>query len=269
MSLLSNDLIAMDNPGPFIHNLILNVCILTNYSMSKYNTVLNDSTRFDLAATSDYGVLYGSFDDAAVGDNGILNICSLKILSRAGIVGSGVDWPFRIEQSLSSLDIDQREVCIVITVKVSDRCKVSSVCNTTDIQISKRSCYDLRQSVHGRDLFGFFDEVNEKLFVHDIGIHEDIAFLSTSAVLFDGFDTFLLVQVQDIAVQKRFSCVINGMLQKRNVRTGINMCLKKFTVVCSVYHVSRSDDHIGFMHTLDEFKVFSESCDICIVYIVL
>ena len=59
------------------------------------------------------------------------------------------------------------------------------------------------------------------------------------------------------------------MIQKRNVRTGINMCLKKFTVVCSVYHVSRSDDHIGFMHTLDEFKVFSESCDICIVYIVL
>lgn len=103
MSLLSNDLIAMDNPGPFIHNLILNVCILTNYSMSKYNTVLNDSTRFDLAATSDYGVLYGSFDDAAVGDNGILNICSLKILSRAGIVGSGVDWPFRIEQSSAVL----------------------------------------------------------------------------------------------------------------------------------------------------------------------
>lgn len=54
MSFLSNDLIAMDNPGPFIHNLILNVCILTNNSMSKYNTVLNYSTRFDLAATSDY-----------------------------------------------------------------------------------------------------------------------------------------------------------------------------------------------------------------------
>ena len=30
------------------------------------------------------------------------------------------------------------------------------------------------------------------------------------------------------------------------------MCLKKFTVVCSVYHVRRSDDHIWFMHTLDE-----------------
>lgn len=49
MSFLSNDLIAMDNPGPFIHNLIFDVCILANYSMSKYNTVLNDSTRFDLA----------------------------------------------------------------------------------------------------------------------------------------------------------------------------------------------------------------------------
>ena len=75
MSFLSNDLIAVDNPGPFIHNLILNVCILTNNSMSKYNTVLNYSTRFDLAATSDYGVLYSSLDDAAVGNNGILNIC--------------------------------------------------------------------------------------------------------------------------------------------------------------------------------------------------
>ena len=80
------------------------MCILTNNSMSKYNTVLNYSTRFNLAATSDYGVLYSSFDQAAVGNNGILNICSLKILSRAGVVGSGVDRPFRIEQSISSLD---------------------------------------------------------------------------------------------------------------------------------------------------------------------
>ncbi len=56
VSLLSNNLIAVNNLGPFIHNLILEMCILADNSMSKYNTVLNHGTWFDLAATSDYGV---------------------------------------------------------------------------------------------------------------------------------------------------------------------------------------------------------------------
>ena len=89
VSLLSNNLIAVNNLGPFIHNLILKMCILADNSMSKYNTVLNHGTWFDLAATSDNRILYSSLDQTSVGDNRILNICSLKILSRAGVVGSG------------------------------------------------------------------------------------------------------------------------------------------------------------------------------------
>ena len=88
VSLLSNNLIAVNNLGPFIHNLILEMCILADNSMSKYNTVLNHGTWFDLAATSDNRILYSSLDQTSVGDNRILNICSLKILSRAGVVGS-------------------------------------------------------------------------------------------------------------------------------------------------------------------------------------
>ena len=110
VSLLSNNLIAVNNLGPFIHNLILEMCILADNSMSKYNTVLNHGTWFDLAATSDNRILYSSLDQTSVGDNRILNICSLKILSRAGVVGSGIDRPFRIEQGICCLEVNQREM---------------------------------------------------------------------------------------------------------------------------------------------------------------
>ena len=245
------------------------MCILADNSMSKYNTVLNHGTWFNLAATSDNRILYSSLDQTSVGDNRILNICSLKILSRAGVVGSGIDRPFRIEQSVCCLEVDQRDVCVVVAVEICDRSKVTSVGNTTDIKFSGTGVYDLGKSVHGRNLFGFLDQLNKKLFLHNVSVHEDITFLSTSAVLLDGFETFLLIQVQNITVNERFSCIINGMIQKSNICFRIDMCLQKFTVILCIYHIGRCNDNIWLMHTLYEFKVFCKSSDICIIYIIL
>ena len=118
MSFFCDDLIAVDDLGPFIHYLIFKMSILADNSMRQYNAVFNDSTGFDLASTSDNGIFDCSFDQTAIGDNRILDRCTFQILGRAGIVGFGINWPFRIEQSFCSFDVDQRDICVVITVKV-------------------------------------------------------------------------------------------------------------------------------------------------------
>ena len=115
MSFFCDDLIAVDDLGPFIHYLIFKMSILADNSMRQYNAVFNDSTGFDLASTSDNGIFDCSFDQTAIGDNRILDRCTFQILGRAGIVGFGINWPFRIEQSFCSFDVDQRDICVVIT----------------------------------------------------------------------------------------------------------------------------------------------------------
>lgn len=129
------------------------MCILADNSMSKYNTVLNHGTWFDLAATSDNRILYSSLYQTSVGDNRILNICSLKILSRAGVVGSGIDRPFRIEQGICCLEVNQRDVCVVVAVEICDRSKVTSVGNTTDIKLSSTGVYKPGQECTWEEIF--------------------------------------------------------------------------------------------------------------------
>ena len=123
MSFFCDDLIAVDDLGPFIHYLIFKMSILADNSMRQYNAVFNDSTGFDLASTSDNGVFDCSFDQTAIGDNRILDRCTFQILSRAGIIGSGINWPFRIEQCICCLEVDQRDICIVVAVEICNRSK--------------------------------------------------------------------------------------------------------------------------------------------------
>ena len=82
---------------------------------------------------------------------------------------------------------------------------------------------------------GFFDKLNEKLFFHNVSIHEDVAFLSASTVLFDGFNTFLFIQVQNITVDKFFSCVIYRLIQKSDICFRINVCLKELGCNSAAY----------------------------------
>ena len=177
--------------------------------MGKDHTVLDNSTWFDLAATPDYTIFNSTFDEATIGNNRIFNVCSVKILCRAGVSGSGVDGPVIAEQSFCCFDVDERDVCIIITLEVCKRCKITSVCNTSDIQILGRCIDDLWKSIHGRNFSCLTNKFNEELFLHNIGIHENIALLSTSTIQLNRFNTFLFVQVQDITVQERFSCVID------------------------------------------------------------
>ena len=79
MSFFCDDLIAVDDLGPFIHYLIFKMSILADNSMRQYNAVFNDSTGFDLASTSDNGIFDCSFDQTAIGDNRILDRCTFQI----------------------------------------------------------------------------------------------------------------------------------------------------------------------------------------------
>ena len=117
MSFFCDDLIAVDDLGPFIHYLIFKMSILADNSMRQYNAVFNDSTGFDLASTSDNGIFDCSFDQTAIGDNRILDRCTFQILSGEGIIGSCVDWPIRIEKCICCLEVDQRDIGIVVAVK--------------------------------------------------------------------------------------------------------------------------------------------------------
>ena len=124
-----DDFVFVYNTNPFVNYLIFDVSVLSYYSMGKDHTVLDNSTWFDLAATPDYTIFNSTFDEATIGNNRIFNVCSVKILCRAGVSGSGVDGPVIAEQSFCCFDVDERDVCIIITLEVCKRCKITSVCN--------------------------------------------------------------------------------------------------------------------------------------------
>ena len=91
----------MNEFRPFVDYFILYVNTLTYRDFSENNTVSYNSTFFNDASTTDYGILNSTFNLAAVGDYGILHICSIEILSRAGIIGTCIDWPVIMEKFLS------------------------------------------------------------------------------------------------------------------------------------------------------------------------
>ena len=91
------------------------------------NTVLDHSTFLDDTAASDNGILDGTLDGAAIGYNGRLHIRSLIILCRAGVIGSCIDRPFIVKQSRGILQVDQLNISIIVTLKVCDGSKISSV----------------------------------------------------------------------------------------------------------------------------------------------
>ena len=97
------------------------------FSTGKNYTVFDHGILVNNAATAENGILNGSLHLTAVGNDRVADLGGFIIVSRTGIIGTGINWPFRIEQSFCSFDVDQRDICVVITVKVSNGCKISSV----------------------------------------------------------------------------------------------------------------------------------------------
>ena len=105
---IGNDLSALGDLRPFVNNLVLQMYVFADHRVCQDHAVLYNSAFPDLASASDNTVFNSSLDQAAVGYNRIPDLCAVKILSGAGIVGPGVDRPFRIEQVLCCLEVNKR-----------------------------------------------------------------------------------------------------------------------------------------------------------------
>ena len=68
----------------FVHHKIFNNCIFTDGGRGQNQTVFDHSAFFNDAASSDNRVFYGSFNETAVGNHGIFDVCRFEILGRAG-----------------------------------------------------------------------------------------------------------------------------------------------------------------------------------------
>ena len=128
MAWISNDGFFMDQSCVFINHETVHMYILSDGNARKDHAVLNHSARFDHTSTSDDGVLDSSLDQTSVGDNGILNVGSFEILCRTGVIGSGIDRPVFVKQPCGCLEIDQGDVCVIITLEIRNGCEVSTMC---------------------------------------------------------------------------------------------------------------------------------------------
>ena len=117
----------MDHFGVFVHHMVFDMYIFTDGGSRKDDAVFDHGTLFDHTATSDNGILNGSLDETAVRHNRIFHICGIKILCRTGIVGPGINGPFIIKKILSGLKVDQRDICVIVTLEISNGSKISSV----------------------------------------------------------------------------------------------------------------------------------------------
>ena len=134
---------------PFVNYLVFQMNVLADRGVGQNHAVFHNGALLDLAASADYTVFYGALNETAVGYNRILDLRSVKILSRAGVVGSGVNRPVRIEKALSRLKIDQRDISVIIALEIGNACEIASVGNAADVELSSGGFNDLRKSDHG------------------------------------------------------------------------------------------------------------------------
>src|SRR5699024_8195258 len=119
-----DDLFYMDQFGMFIYYLIFYIDIFSYDRVRKDYTVFHYSSFFDHTASSYNGIFHGSFDEAAVGNDRIFYISIFEILGRTGIIGPGVNRPVNAEKTLAGFHIDKRDIGIIVTLKIGDRCEI-------------------------------------------------------------------------------------------------------------------------------------------------
>ncbi len=171
--------------GTLIHNLVLDVGIFSDQRSRKDHAVFHNRPLLDHASASDHGIFHGSFDQASVGDNRILHATVLKVLCRAGIIGTCIDRPVLVEEACCHLAVNQRQVRVIITLEIRDRCKISAMRNSADVQLFTFPVDDLRQSKHGGELSCLFHQLHKQVLLHHIGIHGNVPVLCGSPVLLD------------------------------------------------------------------------------------
>ena len=76
-------------------------------SIGKNYTVFDHGILVNNAATAENGILNGSLHLTAVGNDRVADLGGFIIVSRTGIIGTGINWPFRDRKVSVQPDIDQ------------------------------------------------------------------------------------------------------------------------------------------------------------------
>ena len=158
--------------------------------------------------------------------------------------------------------VKQFFVGIKITLEIGHCCKITSVRYSTDIHLFTGFVECICQCIYGRQLASFIDQIQEDLFFHYIGVHENISVFYISMVWFQRQHTFLFVQIQHLAVQEMIFCIVHILIHQCDIRTGFDMVLQKFFVIRSINHIAWYDNHVLFTHLLNGIQIFHISCQI-------
>ncbi len=149
---LGENLVLMDDLSIFVDDLVLDHDVFTDLSVCQDNAALDNCALADGDAAADDGIFHCAVDFAAVGDQGILDLCLIIELGRAGIGCSGVDRPVGGEQGSGLVDVDQSLVCLVVGLQAGDGSEEAVVLDRTDIQLAALGVDDVGQCVDGRGL---------------------------------------------------------------------------------------------------------------------
>jgi hypothetical protein len=142
--------------------------------------------------------------------------------------------------------------------------------NAADIQFSFRAQHrdHLGYGIRGGKIVGFPYQINEKVLLHDITVHEDIVFLGIASVLGQGGDVFVLVETDHAAAEEMILRIVHLVVKHGDVCAGFNMSFQQFVIILGVDHIARFNDHIIRAHALDIVHVVQKTRDIGIVQFV-
>ena len=261
---LCQDLVLVDDLGIFVDNLVLQYDVLADLCISHHDAALDRGAFSDLDAAADDGIFDRTLDFAAVGDERVLDICFIVELGRAGIGGPGVDGPVCAEQGSGLVDIDQVKVGLVIGLQARDGSEEAMMFDSTDIELAAFRIDDVGQCVDRGCLTGSIHQVDQEIFFHDEGLHEDVLCILVAQVPGDSGD-LLAVKGESVAGGIAFLCVEYFVIQKSDVRAGFHMILEELIVILCKDHAARSDHDILAALTADVVDVREEGIDICVV----
>ena len=153
-----------------------------------------------------------------------------------------------------------------IAPEVIDGCHVCALMlRAADIQTVMLKVQDIGQIENRGMLLRITDQLDQHLLLHDIGIHKDVAVRDRTIIEMDGLHALLTIQIQDSAVPVPVICLVGLVIKKRHIRSAVHMLLQKLLEVLLEDHVAGCNNHIGLLHSLNDFNIVHKSSDIRII----
>ena len=134
-----------------------------------------------------------------------------------------------------------------------------------DIQAVMLKIQDISQIEDGGMLLRITDQLDQHLLLHDIGIHEDVAVRDRSIIEMNGLHTLLTIQIQNSTIPIPVIRLVGLVIKKRHIRSAVHMLLQKLLKILLEDHVAGSNDHVGLLHSLNDFDIVHKSSDIRII----